>query len=124
MYVGHDWDDLEPVETNEVFSLEFTTSLDPGETLASASWSLTVIKQERGQAPDPSAAGRRIGSPTITTEIDPQTGATRTFVNQAIGNCLDGNKYLGEALAVTSAGRTPALHSHFWCRAAGANPDR
>jgi hypothetical protein len=123
MYVGQDWGDLEPVETNEVFSLEFTKNLASGETLVSAAWSLTAIKQERGQAPDASAASRRIGNPTITSELDPQTGATRIFVNQAIGGCLDGNKYLGEAIAVTSTGRTPALHSHFWCRAAAADPD-
>jgi hypothetical protein len=122
MYVGQDWDDLDPAETKEVLSIEFTNDLEPSETITSATWTLTVLKTLTGATADPSPTSRLIGGATPSTEIDPVSGATRTFVNQALGGCIDGNRYIGEAVATTSTGRTPARFSRFWCRVPSRTP--
>jgi hypothetical protein len=118
MYVGKDWDIIEPSET-DTFSLEFTSRLKTGETVASTSWQLAVVSSDPGITPDASAASRLVGAATATTQSDPILG-TRTFSNQTIGNgVIAGNTYRGEATIVTSLGRTLTLWSHVYCQAPG-----
>jgi hypothetical protein len=121
MYVGEDWDDLEPSETLEILSIEFTKDLvvngvPSGETIASATVTASVVKTLTGATAD-TAAQSRIGTITPSSEVDPTTGLTRSFVNFQVGRCLAGNKYLFDVLATLSSGRTPARFSHAWCKA-------
>jgi hypothetical protein len=115
MYVGSDFDPIEPGET-DTFTLEFTSRLAAGEQVTSSSWAATVVNTDPGATVDTSASSRVDGSATTTTQSDPVLG-TRTFSNQNVGGCLAGNNYRLEATAITSNGRTLKLWSHVYCQA-------
>jgi len=115
MYVGQDWDDLEPTE-DDVFSLEFTQDLQPGQSINTPVWSCALVQTFTGFTPDPSPNSRITGAANVTTEANPATGATRSFTNQAISGAVQGNRYLLSATVQTSDGRTLTRHSFFNCR--------
>lgn len=116
MYVGEDWDDLDPTEAREILSIEFTRDVETGETISSAIVTASIAKTLSGASPDALPQSRVIGVATMSSEIDPVTGQTRLFVNFPVGGAIAGNKYLFNVVATLSSGRTPARFSHIWCK--------
>lgn len=116
MYVGQDWDDLEPSEILETLSIEFTRDLLVGETISSATVAASVIKTLVGATVDGTPQSR-VGGASPSSTIDPVTGATRSYVSFPVSRCVAGNRYLFDVLATFSSGRTPARFSHVWCKA-------
>jgi hypothetical protein len=109
MYVGQDYDDIEPGET-DVFSLDFTSALVSGQTIAESTWTCNVANTSAGAAPDPSPSSRVSGAAAIV-----QSG---TMTSQVITGMFDGNKYILQATVTTSDGRVLQRYSHVMCRAA------
>lgn len=116
MYVGRDFDPIEPNET-DVFTFEFTADLAPGVTISSPVWSCAVANTDAGATLDEDPASRLQGAPNVTVAADPIGGGVRSFANQKVAGMLDGNVYLLEAVVATSDGRTLALHAHVRCKA-------
>lgn len=115
MYVGQDWDDLDPAETREVLSIEFTRDIQTGETISSAVV-VASIAATKGVTADPAPQSRVIGAAVPSSVVDPISGKTRLYVSFPVGAALVGNKYLFNVVATLSSGRTPARYSHAWCR--------
>ena len=115
MYVGQDFDPMQPGETDR-FSIEFTDDLKTGQTLSTAVWTCTLLTTLAGSTPDPSPQDRLLGAASFITAT--LYGTTRTVTTQMIQNMIDGNKYLLQATVTTSDGRTLQRYSHVVCRGA------
>jgi len=114
MYVGRDFDNIEPGET-DVFSIEFTDDLLNGRTINTPTWQCSVIRTDPGATVDPTPSSRVDGPSSITTATKPVTGALRTFVNQKMTGMIAGNLYALQATVLTSDGCTLQRYSKVYC---------
>lgn len=101
MYVGRDFDVLDPGET-DIFAFDFANeNLAVGETLSTAAFTCEVV-----EGTDSAPQSRVIGSATISG----------TKASQKVGTALAGVIYRLTATVTTSASRTLKLYSHFACQ--------
>lgn len=103
MYVGKDFDPLDPGE-QRIFSLDFTKDLAPGETITGAvggNWVMTPI----------------IGTDVTGAGPSGALGINGAIVSQMAGNATPGVKYRLGVTVTTSKGQTLPLYSHVACKA-------
>lgn len=116
MYYGKELSQITPEETFDAwfdFANDFrATSSD---TVASATFTLSVIDTDDGATADSNPAGQLSGSASY--EVSDVSGR-QTIAIQRIATCVVGNRYLIKCLATMASGMVLDAHSHFWCRAA------
>ena len=105
MYVGQDFPDTTPSETQRPLAFDFVDALGTGELINSSVWTITVAANSDNTDPIPSA--HLVGGSVIAGSI----------VSQNIGGCLDGVLYLITCIATTSLGNTPEFSSYILCAA-------
>lgn len=111
MYLGQDYDPIEPGET-DIFTIEFSEELAPGITISAPVWTCAVASTLTGFTADPTPANRLAGLANVTAY------GGRTFTNQAFTGMIAGNNYILQATVTTSDGRTLQRYSHVLCIAA------
>ncbi len=89
--------------------IDFATYLASGDSIPSGNvtWKCTVA--EDSAVNDPTPTDRLIDTPTIDG----------TIVMQKISGCVDGVRYILEAVVVTAAGETLSIWSYLECRSPG-----
>lgn len=115
MNVG-DFDEIQPGETDN-FSFEFTDDLASDETLSSATFACSVKETYAGITADASPSSRLSGSASVPTSTD-DVGVTHYYATQKVTGMLDGNRYILQATAITSTGRTLQRYGYVWSRVA------
>lgn len=96
-----DFDPMDPGET-EILNFDFSNQLAPGETLASASWEITVASISPVSDPSPAS---RLNGPAMVR----QGG---TIVYQKVSGPQAGVIYSMRALTATSQGNSLSLWAH------------
>lgn len=99
MFVGRQFSPAAPGES-EPYSLDFTNDLNTGETLSTATVTLTV-----NEGVDASVATRLSGSPGISGNV----------VSQRIVGLLPGVTYTMTAAVTTNQSNTKKLSAHIPC---------
>lgn len=116
MYVGSDFDPVEPDEIDD-FAIEVTEDLGAA-TVASVACVVSIARTLAGAIIDPTPAARLIGAASVVTAVNELTGDVQTFLMQRLGTMAAGNLYIVAMQAVLSDGRTIDRYSHLWCREA------
>lgn len=101
MYLGTDWDDLDPDEVDD-FTIDFVRDLTSGETISG----IPTMVLEVVDGVDANPASRIQGAPNVTG----------TKVTTRLATCQPEVYYRLTGLAMTSTGREIGRWSHFWCR--------
>lgn len=108
MYVGRDFDPVNATES-ETFSLDFVNDLDTGETISSASVTLTVF-----QGTDMNPSSHLAGSPVISgTKVSQRIGGPAA----PGGNLTAGVTYILAFTVSTSLTNARTLYSRIPCLA-------
>jgi len=103
LYCGRDYDPQEAVES-ETFGLNFVNDLTAGETISSATWSISVA-----QGTDVNVAARLVGSASI---VVPDGATSQIATVQRIAGLQPDVTYMVQAVVTTSLGNTKSLFTH------------
>jgi hypothetical protein len=111
MYVGQDFDPIEPGEV-DAFTLDFTADVGVGNTILNATWTCSVQSTLIGSTVDAVPQSRVYGAATVNNQ------GGKNYTSQVLTSMVDGNNYIVQATVQTSDGRLLQRYSHVLCRVA------